>query len=168
MISLSSVQNDNEKQSGGLIKVLPADLANEVIAPAKARYNFEHVGGVRGTSLSCSCGECLLLASAPKDSPTPIAAKNYGFRQRHTLTPRTSRPRGKAKAAAVVGRKSFSAEQLAWLNLIRDHIATAISIEPDDLELSPFNQRGGLGKAHQLFGEQLPKLLDELNAVLAA
>jgi hypothetical protein len=25
-----------------------------------------------------------------------------------------------------------------------------------------------LGKAHQLFGEQLPKLLDELNEVLAA
>ena len=46
--------------------------------------------------------------------------------------------------------------------------ATSLSIEPDDLELSPFNQRGGLGKAHQLFGEQLPKLLDELNEVLAA
>ncbi len=73
-----------------------------------------------------------------------------------------------AKAAAVAGRKSFSGEQLAWLHLIRDHIATAISIEPEDLELSPFNQRGGLGKAHQLFGEQLPQLLDELNAVLAA
>ena len=62
----------------------------------------------------------------------------------------------------------FSSEQLAWLDLIRDHIATAISIEPEDLELSPFNQRGGLGKAHQLFGEQLPKLLDELNLKLVA
>ena len=62
----------------------------------------------------------------------------------------------------------FSPDQLAWLNLIRDHIATAISIEPEDLELSPFNQRGGLGKAHQLFGEQLLKLLDELNEALAA
>jgi hypothetical protein len=29
-------------------------------------------------------------------------------------------------------------------------------------------QRGRLGKAHQLVGEQLPKLLDELNEVLAA
>ena len=29
-------------------------------------------------------------------------------------------------------------------------------------------KRGGLGKAHQLFGEQLPKLLDELNEALAA
>jgi type I restriction enzyme R subunit len=69
----------------------------------------------------------------------------------------------KAKAGVT-----FNAEQLAWLNLIRDHIATSLSIEPEDLELSPFNQRGGLGKAHQLFGEQLPKLLDELNEVLAA
>jgi type I restriction enzyme R subunit len=69
----------------------------------------------------------------------------------------------KAKAGVT-----FAPEQLAWLNLIREHIATAISIEPEDLELSPFNQRGGLGKAHQLFGEQLPKLLDELNEVLAA
>ncbi|MDA1274468.1 MAG: DEAD/DEAH box helicase family protein [Verrucomicrobia bacterium] len=69
----------------------------------------------------------------------------------------------KAKAGAV-----FTPEQLSWLNLIRDHIATAISIEPEDLELSPFNQRGGLGKAHQLFGDKLPGLLDEMNRVLAA
>ncbi len=69
----------------------------------------------------------------------------------------------KAKAGV-----KYTADQLAWLNLIRDHIATAISIEREDLELSPFNLLGGLGKAHQLFGEQLPKLLDELNEVLAA
>jgi type I restriction enzyme R subunit len=62
----------------------------------------------------------------------------------------------------------FTADQLAWLNLIRDHIATSLSIDPEDFEFAPFNQRGGLGKAHQLFGEQLPKLLDELNEVLAA
>ncbi len=69
----------------------------------------------------------------------------------------------KAKAGTV-----FTQEQLAWLNLMRDQIATSLSIEPDDLDLSPFNQRGGLGKAHQLFGEQLPKLLEELNNTLAA
>ena len=63
---------------------------------------------------------------------------------------------------------TFTADQLAWLNLIRDHIATSLSIEPDDFEFAPFNQRGGLGKAHQLFGEELPTLLDELNEVLAA
>ena len=35
-------------------------------------------------------------------------------------------------------------------------------------DYAPFSQRGGLGKAHQLFGPDLPKLLDELNEVLAA
>ena len=62
----------------------------------------------------------------------------------------------------------FTPEQRAWLDLIRDHIATAISIEPNDFNYAPFSQRGGLGKAHQLFGDDLPKLLEELNEVLAA
>ena len=50
----------------------------------------------------------------------------------------------------------------------RQMSATSLSSEPDDLDLSPFNQRGGLGNAHQLFIEQLSKLLDELNEALAA
>jgi hypothetical protein len=32
----------------------------------------------------------------------------------------------------------------------------------------PFNQRGGLGKAHQLFGNDLNLILDELNLTLVA
>ena len=62
----------------------------------------------------------------------------------------------------------FTPEQRAWLELIRDHIATSLSIEANDFNYAPFSQRGGLGKAHQLFGAELPKLLDELNEVLAA
>jgi len=69
------------------------------------------------------------------------------------------------KAAAGM---AFDDDQRAWLALIRDHIATSLSIEPDDFEFAPFNQRGGLGRAAQLFGNDLPKLLDELNEVLAA
>jgi type I restriction enzyme R subunit len=63
---------------------------------------------------------------------------------------------------------TFTPDQLAWLSLIRDHIATSLSIEPDDFDLAPFSQRGGLGKAHLLFGDKLSPLLDELNTVLAA
>ena len=65
-------------------------------------------------------------------------------------------------------RAPFTPEQLAWLKLIRDHIATSLSIELDDLDYTPFNQEGGLGKAHQLFRDQLPQLLEELNEALAA
>jgi type I restriction enzyme, R subunit len=70
-----------------------------------------------------------------------------------------------AKAAAGT---AFTEEQRAWLDLIREHIATNVTIETDDFDHSPFNQRGGLGKVHQLFGERLPGLLEELNEVLAA
>ena len=45
---------------------------------------------------------------------------------------------------------------------------TLLSIEPDDFDYAPFSQRGGFGRAHQLFGEQLPNLIKELNQVLAA
>ena len=69
----------------------------------------------------------------------------------------------KAKAGIT-----FTGDQVAWLALIRDHIAVSLTIESDDFDYAPFSQRGGLGKAHQLFGAQLPGLLEELNEVLAA
>jgi len=62
----------------------------------------------------------------------------------------------------------FTDDQRTWLEMIRDHIATSVTIEPDDLAFSPFSQRGGLGRASQLFGNQLPQLLQELNEALAA
>ena len=94
--------------------------------------------------------------------PDPRSRRVFSFHRPETLLAWVQHV---AKAKAGV---TFDGEKLAWLHLIREHIATAISIEPENLELSPFNQRGGLGKAHQLFGEQLPELLDELNTVLAA
>ena len=63
---------------------------------------------------------------------------------------------------------TFTTEQRQWLDAIKSHIATALAIEADDLEGVPFNQFGGLGRAHQLFGATLPTLLDELNERLAA
>ena len=43
-----------------------------------------------------------------------------------------------------------------------------MSIEIDDFELSPFAQEGGLGKVHQLFGDKLNTIIEELNETLAA
>jgi type I restriction enzyme R subunit len=66
------------------------------------------------------------------------------------------------------GGSRFTPEQLRWLEMIRDHIAANLSIEVDHFDLAPFAQQGGLGKAHQVFGDDLRKVLDELNGVLAA
>jgi len=63
---------------------------------------------------------------------------------------------------------SFSEEQMKWLHMIRDHIAANLSIDTDDFDYAPFAGEGGLGKVHQLFGEELPVILDELNQGLAA
>ena len=62
----------------------------------------------------------------------------------------------------------FTPEQRKWLDAIRDHIANSLAIEQEDFEYAPFSQLGGLGRAHELFGERLPVLLDELNERLAA
>lgn len=64
--------------------------------------------------------------------------------------------------------KQFSAEQRHWLEMIRDHVAGSLTIEKADFDLVPFEQVGGLGKAYQVFGEDLWPLLDQLNEVLAA
>ena len=64
--------------------------------------------------------------------------------------------------------KKFAPEQIRWLEMIRDHIVANLSIEKDDFNYVPFAQEGGIGKAYQLFGEQLWQLLDEMNEVLAA
>ena len=42
------------------------------------------------------------------------------------------------------------------------------AITPDDFEYTPFVEHGGLGKATQLFGDELTPLLDELTEALVA
>ena len=62
----------------------------------------------------------------------------------------------------------FTPEQRQWLDAIKDHIATSLSIERDDLDGMPFNRIGGLGRAFDLFGDRLDPILEELNMRLAA
>jgi type I restriction enzyme R subunit len=62
--------------------------------------------------------------------------------------------------------KQFSEEQLDWLNMIKDHIATSVTIEMDDFEEVPFNQKGGAIRVYQLFGTELDGILEELSEVL--
>ncbi len=63
---------------------------------------------------------------------------------------------------------TFTVDQQKWLDAIKDHIAASLNIEQDDLEEVPFNTIGGLGRAYELFGDNLSGILDELNMRLAA
>jgi type I restriction enzyme R subunit len=62
----------------------------------------------------------------------------------------------------------FNAQQTAWLELIRDHVIDSLRMEKSDLDYAPFDTRGGLGRMHELFGERLDALIDELNKELTA
>ena len=64
--------------------------------------------------------------------------------------------------------KEFSQEQLVWLEMIKDHIATSLRIEMDDFENIPFQAKGGAIKVYQLFGDALDTILEALNEQLAA
>ena len=66
------------------------------------------------------------------------------------------------------GAVHFTDEQMEWLRLIKDHIAASLSVEPDDLEFSPFDRMGGLGRFYDVFGEEYEKILMELNVELVA
>jgi len=62
----------------------------------------------------------------------------------------------------------FTPEQREWLDRMAEHIATSLTIEPDDFETGWFGQHGSIGHAHALFGDQLRPIMAELNEKLAA
>jgi type I restriction enzyme R subunit len=62
----------------------------------------------------------------------------------------------------------FNEEQMAWLQMIRDHIISSFHIERDDLEMAPFDSKGGMGRMYQLFGDRMDAVIEELNKELVA
>lgn len=66
------------------------------------------------------------------------------------------------------GAVHFTAEQMEWLRLIKEHIITSLSILPKDLEYTPFDSKGGLGGFYRVFGEKYQEILDEMNEELVA
>lgn len=86
---------------------------------------------------------------------TPFADKvNYNFMQ-WTL---------RRNAGAV----HFTDEQMEWLRLIKDHIAASLSILPEDLDLTPFDRKGGLLGFYDAFGDGYEEILNEMNEELVA
>ena len=64
--------------------------------------------------------------------------------------------------------EKFNEEQMDWLRMIRDHIITSFHLDRDDLDMAPFDGKGGLGQMYKLFGDRMDAVIDELNEVLAA
>ncbi len=66
------------------------------------------------------------------------------------------------------GAVHFTDEHMEWLRLVKDHIAVSLSIETSDLDLNPFDRKGGLGRFYEVFGDQYEAILMEMNVELVA
>lgn len=89
------------------------------------------------------------------DTLTPFADKvNYNFMQ--------------WTFKKNAGNIQFTEEQMEWLRLIKDHIAASLSILPEDLDLTPFDRKGGLLGFYDVFGDDYEKILQEMNVALVA
>lgn len=89
------------------------------------------------------------------DNLSPFADKvNYNFMQ-WTFRKNT-------------GAVHFTEEQMEWLRMIKDHIITSLSILPEDLDLTPFDRRGGLAAFYGAFGDEYENILNEMNVELVA
>lgn len=113
----------------------------------------ERVKGKGGKQLV----DVVALVKHALDPSTPLAPMGM------TVEERYQEWLGEKEKAGV----TFTVDQRKWLDAIKDHIASSLAIEQDDLEEVPFNTIGGLGRAYELFGDRLAPILDELNMRLA-
>ncbi|MEQ4302537.1 DEAD/DEAH box helicase family protein [Plantactinospora sp. B6F1] len=66
------------------------------------------------------------------------------------------------------GGATFTADQVWWLERIKDVIAVSVELTPDDLDGAPFTERGGVDGFVNAFGPRAAPLITELNQELSA
>jgi type I restriction enzyme R subunit len=63
---------------------------------------------------------------------------------------------------------AFTPEQMEWLRMMKNHIASSCSICRDDFDYAELADKGGLQKVWKLFGKELDGLMGEMNWELVA
>jgi type I restriction enzyme R subunit len=110
-------------------------------------------------------------ASAERLLTDIVSLVRFALRQEGELVPHGDRVRERFQQwlaqQANTGR-TFSSEQIQWLGMMRDHIATSLEIDMDSFDLTPFTSEGGLARASKVFGKDLKFIVRELNEALAA
>jgi type I restriction enzyme, R subunit len=100
-----------------------------------------------------------------------VSLVRYAMHQDNELVPYPERVAANLKAWMAqqqAAGKAFTDEQRWWLEKMAEHIASNLGIETEDFGYAPFDQRGGLGRVHHLFGSDLPKVIDAFNRELVA
>jgi len=137
------------------IKKPPYSLTPELIWKAYERLEEARVRGAGPKKLLTDLISLVRFTLGESDTLEPYA---------DTVTRRFESWLAKQKLQGRV----FTPEQLGWLRMIKEHVATSLVVEVEDFELAPFFEKGGPVKAFQLFGPGLPKILTEVNEALAA
>lgn len=65
------------------------------------------------------------------------------------------------------GALKFNEEQMNWLRMMKEHIATSFHSEVENLDYTPFDAHGGRGMMFQLFGNGMNVVISEMNEALA-
>ena len=52
--------------------------------------------------------------------------------------------------------------------MLKAHMASSFHVQLDDLDYTPFDNKGGRGRMHALFGDDMNRILEELNEALVA
>ena len=100
-----------------------------------------------------------------------VSLVRFALHQDSELVPHADRVRARFEnwmAQQTMRGRKFTEQQVRWLGMMRDHVATSLEIAIEDFDDVPFVQEGGLGRASQVFGKELEALLQELNEALAA
>jgi type I restriction enzyme R subunit len=65
------------------------------------------------------------------------------------------------------GALKFNEEQMNWLRMMKEHIASSFHIEVDDMDRTPFDAHGGRGMMFKIFGYEMNAVISEMNEALA-
>jgi len=134
----------------------PQYLTTATVWQAYKRVNEAAVRGAPADKLLTEIIALVRFALGQSEFLEPISAD---------VTRRFNLWIGRQKKAGT----DYSADQMRWLENIRDHIAANAEISARDLmEMAEFADAGGLIRARALFGEGLNGLLDDLSIALVA
>ena len=96
-----------------------------------------------------------------------ISMVKHAAREQEPLL--TAQERVEKAFEQVVGGRTFSDDQKAWLDRIREHLTANLTIDQEDCGLTPVLSRaGGWGRANRAFDGQLSGLVESLNEAVAA
>jgi type I restriction enzyme R subunit len=100
-----------------------------------------------------------------------VSLVRYALDQDHELVPYRDQVDERFAAWLLAQEQqgaSFTEEQRQWLTWMKENVAAEMAITAESFEYTPFVEHGGIGKAVQIFGDQLTRLADELSEALAA